>query len=83
VRNEHGGLCHSLGAWQAGVRYSWIDLTDKGLNGGTAQDLTFGLNWYLNPNLKIQWNYSVAERDLDGPSDGYIHGFGMRTAFDF
>jgi phosphate-selective porin OprO/OprP len=83
VRDSHGGICHGLGAWQVGVRYSWIDLSDKGINGGTAQDWTIGLNWYLNPNLKVQWNYSIADRDLGGPSDGIVHGFGMRTAFDY
>jgi phosphate-selective porin OprO/OprP len=83
VRDALGGICHSSGAWQVGVRYSWLDLNDKGINGGIAHDWTIGLNWYLNPNFKVQWNYSIAERDLNGPSDGVVHGFGMRTAFDF
>jgi phosphate-selective porin OprO/OprP len=83
VRDENGNLCAGPGAWQVGVRYSWIDLNDRGIPGGVAQDVTFGLNWYLNPNLKFQWNYTIADRDLNGPSDGVVHGFGMRTAFDF
>jgi phosphate-selective porin OprO/OprP len=83
VRNACDGLCHSWGAWQVGARYSWIDLNDKGINGGVAHDVTLGLNWYLNPNLKVQWNYSIADRDVNGASDGIVHGFGMRTAFDF
>jgi phosphate-selective porin OprO/OprP len=83
VRDEHGHPCMSPGAWQVGVRYSWIDLNDKSIRGGVAEDVTFGVNWYLNPNLKFQWNYTVADRNLNGPSDGLVHGFGMRTAFDF
>jgi len=83
VPDACGGLCHGAGAWQIGVRYSWIDLSDRGINGGKAEDWTVGLNWYLNPNLKIQWNYSIADRELNGASDGIVHGFGMRTAFDF
>jgi phosphate-selective porin OprO and OprP len=83
VRDEEGYHCTSPGAWQVGVRYSWIDLNDAGLAGGVVNDVTLGLNWYLNPNLKFQWNYTVADRDLNGLSDGLVHGFGMRTAFDF
>ena len=83
VRDACGHSCFSLGAWQVGVRYSWIDLNDRGVNGGKVNDVTLGLNWYLNPNLKLQWNYTIANRNVNGPSDGLIHGFGMRTAFDF
>ena len=83
VADDFGNCCSSLGAWQIGVRYSWIDLTDNGINGGRVHDITAGLNWYINPNLKFQWNYTVADRDVNGPSNGLIHGFGMRTAFDF
>ncbi|MFQ5734126.1 MAG: OprO/OprP family phosphate-selective porin [Planctomycetaceae bacterium] len=75
--------CSSWGAWQVGIRYSWVDLNNRGIAGGTVNDITFGLNWFINPNLKFQWNYTVADRDVNGPSDGLIHGFGMRTAFDF
>ena len=83
VRDEHGYPCMSPGAWQVGVRYSWLDLNDLSIPGGVVNDVTFGLNWYLNPNLKFQWNYDIADRDVNGPSDGLVHSFGMRTAFDF
>ena len=73
----------SPGAWQVGVRYSWIDLNDNSIPGGVVNGVTFGLNWYLNPNLKFQWNYDIADRDVNGSSDGLVHSFGMRTAFDF
>jgi phosphate-selective porin OprO/OprP len=83
VRDDCGGTCFSRGAWQVGARYSWIDLNDRGVNGGVVHDLTLGLNWYINPNLKFQWNYFIADRDVNGASDGVVHGFGMRTASDF
>lgn len=74
----------SAGAWQAGVRYCWSDLNDNGINGGIVNEVTFGLNWFLNPNMKIQWNYDLGHRKLaGGTSDGYYSGFGMRMAFDF
>ncbi|MSQ93016.1 MAG: hypothetical protein EXR98_00500 [Gemmataceae bacterium] len=74
----------SAGAWQVGVRYCWSDLNDNGINGGIVNEVTLGLNWFLNPNMKIQWNYDMGHRKLiGGTSDGYYSGFGMRMAFDF
>lgn len=87
------GECGRLlgrGAWQVAARYSYLDLADKGINGGsqsngaTIHDVTFGINWFLNPNMKVQWNYSLAFREAIGDaSNGTIHAFGTRLAFDF
>ena len=79
----HHGPIFGQGAWQVGARYSWVDLSDSGINGGEVHDLTLGLNWFFNPNMKLQWNYSIARRDLDLGSDGVVQGFGMRLAWDF
>lgn len=77
--NEHGG-----GAWQVGLRYNYLNLNDKGINGGVLYDVTAGLNWFINPNMKFQWNYSVTDRHSPGgQSDGVIQGFGMRYAMDY
>lgn len=74
----------SCGAWQVGVRYNYLDLNDSGVNGGVLQDVTCGLNWFLNPNVKIQWNYSATHRaTADNTGEGFIHGFGVRLAHDF
>jgi len=78
------GICTGWGAWQVGVRYSWTDFNDAGINGGIAQDWTLGVNWFLCPTFKIQANYVINRRDIAGlPSNGYIQGFGIRTAWDF
>jgi phosphate-selective porin OprO/OprP len=69
------------GAWQIGVRYSHTDLLDGGV-GAVLDDWTLGLNWFLNPNLKVQWNYVATHRRAPA-AEGWIHGFGIRTAFDF
>lgn len=82
----HGGSGNpfSAGAWQVGARYSYNDLTDGAIAGGVTNEVTFGLNWFLNPNMKFQWNYDIGYRTLTGgTSDGYYNGFGMRMAFDF
>ncbi|MFO1040356.1 MAG: porin [Planctomycetaceae bacterium] len=45
------------GAWEVAGRYSYIDLNDQNIRGGQMSDYTAGLNWYLNPYWKIQFNY--------------------------
>lgn len=74
------------GAWQIGARYNYLDLNDNGINGGILHNLTAGLNWFLNPNLKVQFDYFATHRDapLAGNlGDGWIHGWGIRVAHDF
>lgn len=74
----------SLGAWQIGVRLSYLDAIDKTIDGGRIRDVTVGLNWFLNPNMKIQGNYLLAYREgQQGGGDGWFSGFGLRAACDF
>lgn len=77
--------CFQPGAWQLALRYGNADLRDGALNGGLLQEYVAGVNWFLNPNMKIQANYVCMERDsaIDGVDGGLIHGFGMRLAHDF
>ncbi len=72
------------GAWQVDVRVSYLDLVNKAIDGGRIVDMTVGLNWFLNPNMKIQGNYLLANRDgQQGSGDGWFNGLGVRAAFDF
>ena len=48
---------HGWGAWEVAGRWSYIDLNSKNIRGGVVNDLTAGLNWYLNPYWKVQFNY--------------------------
>ncbi|MCA9095506.1 MAG: hypothetical protein KDA68_18635 [Planctomycetaceae bacterium] len=79
------GQCNGWGAWQVGFRYNYLDLNDQGFNGGKLNDYTWGLNWFLNPNMKVQWNYSLTHRQSPTADiyDGWNQGFGMRLAHDF
>jgi phosphate-selective porin OprO/OprP len=74
---------HACGAWQVGVRFSYLDLDDKAIQGGRVYDWTVGLNWYLNPNMKVQLNYIAEHRNTPGVTPGWINGFGLRAAYDF
>jgi phosphate-selective porin len=92
-------LSLSEGAWQAGIRYNYLCLSDGEVNGGVLNGCTLGLNWLLNPNARVYFNYDFTHRDFTStpftkvngvvtpsPSydgSGWIHGFGTRLAFDF
>jgi len=89
----------SEGAWQVGARYNYLCLNDKQINGGVLNGMTLGLNWLLNPNARVYFNYDLTYRDFVStpwtktagvvtPStsyngSGFINGFGTRLAFDF
>jgi phosphate-selective porin OprO/OprP len=67
------------GAWEIAVRYSTLDLTDSGIEGGELDDVTFGLNWYPYANVRWMLNYVMA--DLDGTGEG--DAIQMRFQIDF
>jgi len=81
------GIAQSSGAWQIGARYDWVCLNDKGINGGVLNGVTLGLNWFLNPNTRMAFNYDFTYRDftnsLGGNGSGGVNGFGSRVFFDF
>ena len=56
------GAGFNKGAWQVGARYDYMDLNSPGINGGQVQDMTLGLNWWFNPNARIQINYVPSAR---------------------
>ncbi len=47
-----------LGAWEVAARYGWIDLNDADIRGGKAQDFSVALNWYLNPNIRLMFDWT-------------------------
>jgi phosphate-selective porin OprO/OprP len=76
--------CRGFGAWQVGVRFSYVDLNDKTIQGGQIYDWTLGVNWFLNPNMKFQFNYIAEHRDMATANvNGWINGVGMRASYDF
>ena len=47
------------GAIELAVRLSSMYLTTA--NAGTLKDITVGINWYLNPNTRVMFNYVIGE----------------------
>jgi len=76
------------GAWEIAARYSFVNLNDQDINGGSEHNATVGLNWFVNDNVRLAANYiranirptsaikpAVAKRQLDI--------FGLRAAVTF
>lgn len=51
------GVDGGLGALELAIRYSVLNLNDKDVQGGKMNNITVGLNWYLNPVTKVTVNY--------------------------
>lgn len=60
------------GAWELAARYSYLCLNDKLITGGEEQDFTFGVNWYLNPNTRVMFNYILAIANNRTVNDIYL-----------
>ncbi len=76
-----------LGAWQIGVRYSYLDLTDNDIRGGVEKNVTGGLVWYMNPYAS--WQFNAVYGDIDkraavgGFDSGHFTALGTRFRVDF
>ena len=45
------------GALEAALRFSYVDLNSRSIQGGEEANITAGLNWYLNGNTRVMFNY--------------------------
>lgn len=82
VRLGRGG---GIGAWEIGMRWSHLDLNGPGLQGPGRRlnDLTLGLNWYLNRFVKFQFNYIHAFLDDPVQGDSDVNLFAIRGHLGF
>jgi len=83
LRFRRGEGVSGCGAWQVGMRFGYLDLNDQAIQGGTIYNWTAGVNWFWNPNMKIQLNYILERRNQPGVAAAWINGAGLRGAYDF
>jgi len=57
------------GAFEVATRYSYLDLTDRNIVGGTENNISVGLNWYLYSNFRIMANWVHAHLNGIGNED--------------
>ncbi len=57
VKPKHNFGSDGIGAFELAFRYSHTDFNVADLEGGMMDNYTIGLNWYLNPAVKIAANY--------------------------
>jgi phosphate-selective porin OprO/OprP len=72
-----------LGAWEVAGRWSWLDLNDNAIQGGTIMDYTAGVNWYWNPYTKMVFNYVHSISDSPVLPQSQTDMFGVRAQLDF
>ncbi len=59
----------TFGALELAARYSYLNLCSDDISGGALSDITAGCNWYLNPNMKVMFNYVHAHPNGVGDAD--------------
>lgn len=90
VNRCDGCRSYGWGAWQVAARYSYGDFSDQDILGGVGESVTLGLNWWWNPNARVQFNYingRISDSDLAaaaaGTDAGWYNIYGMRFMVDF
>jgi phosphate-selective porin OprO/OprP len=64
-----------IGAWELAARFSQVDLSDRvggpgAVPGGEQSNMTLGVNWYPNDNLRFMLNW-IRVLDVDRPGSIY------------
>ncbi len=79
-----GNGCNpGMGAWEIAGRWSYLDLNDAAIRGGTIMDYTAGVNWYWNPYTKMVFNYVHSISDSPTFPESQTDLFGVRAQLDF
>ena len=73
------------GAWEVAARWSYLNLNDGPVQGGVQTGFVAGLNWFLSPNTRIEFNYTDDNRSSlrRGQISGDVQGFGTRVYIQF
>jgi phosphate-selective porin OprO/OprP len=65
---------HRYGAVELAARFSIIDLNNATITGGEERDVTFGVNWYVNSQVRLMTNFIYAWGDAHADDNGKANG---------
>ena len=72
------------GAIELAARFSWLDLSNDGIRGGTLAEGTLALNWVLFSNFRMSNNYVLSHTgDRPVTRSGFTHTWVTRFMIDF
>ena len=78
------------GAFEATGRYDLIESPDKTGTTGKPEvtQITLGVNWYLNPNVRLMLNYSMGEQETTNTTNSTktateLNAIALRTQLSF
>jgi len=74
------------GAVEIAARHSYVDLNDGNVSGGQESNISTGLNWYHNRNVRLMFNYTHAylkNRESPIVENGRTHIIQARFQFIF
>jgi len=70
-----------IGAWEIAARWAYITLNSAGVQGGAMDEVTLGVNWYLNPYTRVSTNFVYPM--LRDPKDGESNAGMVSLRFQF
>lgn len=71
------------GAWELAARLSYIDANDRNVQGGELTDATAGVNWWLNSNTRLSFNYIHTWLDKQPTGQSQSDIFAIRAQIDW
>ncbi len=80
---------HKYGAIALAARYSTIVLNSRDIRGGEENNVTLGVNWYVNEQMRVMVNYIFVDTDIFANDNGLAQGndspqiVQMRFQYDF
>ncbi|HKI35390.1 MAG TPA: porin [Gemmataceae bacterium] len=88
TRGEDDRLLLGRGAWELAARWNHLNLDNGLIQAGQTDAFEVGLNWYLSPTLRIQFEYLHQNRydkstGPNGTLPGDLDGLGLRTQWYF
>jgi phosphate-selective porin OprO/OprP len=79
--NPWKGWGEGSGAWEIAFKYSALDIDDVTNDGQELMLLSGGVNWYLNANTRITFNYTTGENDEATSVDQDSYGVRFQVTF--